>query len=112
MAGSYPISIIQGDTFNLNFTIDIDGTPWDLSTYTAKLQVRQSTFSTDTLLNLSTDSGITLNNLGEVSCTASSTLTSAMPVGRWIYDFELTSGGGEKTTILQDVFVVGSQVSQ
>lgn len=112
MAGSYPISLVQGDTFNFNFSVNIDDVPWDLSSYTAKLQVRQSTYDTNKLLDLSTSSGITLNNLGEVSCTASSTITSAMPVGRWIYDFELTATDGTKTTLLQDVFIVGPQVSQ
>lgn len=111
MAGNYPISLIQGDTFNFNFRLEIDNEPWDLTGYTAKLQVRQSTFSSNTLLSLSTTSGITLNNIGEVSCTASSTLTSALPTGRWIYDFELTSPDQTKTTILQDVFIVAPQVT-
>ncbi len=112
MAGSYPISIVQGDTFNFNFRLEIDGVPWDLTSYTAKMQVRQSTFDTNKLLDLSTGSGITLNNLGEVSCTASAATTAAMPTGRWLYDFELTSASGQKTTILQDVFIVGPQVTQ
>jgi len=112
MAGSYPISIIQGDTFNFNFRLENNDEPWDLTSYTAKLQVRKSTFDTNKLLDLSTGSGITLNNLGEVSCTASSTITSTIPTGRWLYDFELTSAGGQKTTILQDVFIVGPQVTQ
>lgn len=112
MAGNYPIQLVQGDTFNFNFRLEIDGEPWNLTSYTAKMQVRESTFATNKLLDLSTGSGITLTSTGHVSVTASSILTNNLPVGRWIYDFELTSPDNTKTTILQDAFIVAPQVTQ
>lgn len=112
MAGNYPIQLVQGDTFNFNFRLEIDGVPWDLTSYTAKMQVRESTFASNKLLDLSTGSGITLNSSGQVAVTAPSSTTNNLPVGRWIYDFELTSPDNTKTTILQDAFIVSAQVTQ
>lgn len=112
MAGNHVITLIQGDTFNFNFRLEIDDEPWNLTSYTAKMQVRESSFATNKLLDLSTTSGITLTSSGHVSCTASSTVTSSLPVGRWIYDFELTSPDNTKTTILQDSFIISPQVTQ
>lgn len=112
MAGSYPIQLIQGDTFNFNFRLEVDGEPWNLTMYTAKMQVRQNSLSPNKLLDLSTGSGITLTSEGNVSVTAPSTVTNNIPVGRWMYDFELTSPDQTKTTILQDVFIVSPQVTQ
>jgi hypothetical protein len=110
MAGKYNIVTKKSDTFTLNFTIATDGVAWDLTTYTAKFHVKQSSASASPILALSTDAGITMNSSGEVSITATSSEMD-LPTGRWVYDFELTSAGNVKTTLLEGRFIVEPEVS-
>lgn len=111
MAGSHNIVVTKGDTFNFNFRVETDGVPWDLSTYTAKMQVRRSALDTNTLIDLSTGSGITMTSVGHVNATASSSIMSQLPAGRWYYDFEVTSSAGEKTTLIAGRFIVKAEVT-
>jgi hypothetical protein len=37
---------------------------------------------------------------------------SDVPAGRWVYDIELTSSGGQVTRILEGRFIVTAQVTQ
>jgi len=109
MSGKYNIVAKQGATYNLNFTVETDGVAWNLSTYTFAMQVRRSTASTTTLLNLTS---ATKNSSGEVSVTVSATTMNGVPAGRWVYDIELTSAGGQVTRILEGRFIVTPQVTQ
>ena len=111
MAGRYNIVRTQGDTFTLSFTVATDGVAWDLSSYTCRMQVRRSTSATTTLLDLESPTDITLTSLGGVSITASASVMSDLPVGKWVYDIELESGGGEVTTILSGRFIVQAEVT-
>ena len=109
MSGKYNIVADQGATFNLNFTVQTDGTPWDLTGYTFAMQVRRSTSSSTTLLNLTS---ATMTSVGNVSTTVSATTMNTVPSGRWVYDIELTSSGGQVTRILEGRFIVKAQVTQ
>lgn len=104
--GRYNITARQGQTFNFSFTIKTDGTPWNLSTYTASMHVRKSTISTTRTLNLVSPTNITLDSNGNVSITASSTAMAAVAFGEYVYDIELTSAGGVKYTVLEGKFSV------
>jgi hypothetical protein len=112
MAGSYNIVTVEGDTWIFNATIDTDGVLWDFTGYTGKMQVRESSVSSTTLLDLSTSNYINLNSTGNISITVPANIMSGVPAGRWIYDFEVTSGGGQKTTLLQGTFIVSPQVTE
>lgn len=109
MSGKYNIVAEQGATFNLNFRVETDGTPWNLTGYTFAMQVRRSTSATTTLLNLTT---ATMTSGGHVSATVSATTMSGVPAGRWVYDIELTSSGGQVTRILEGRFIVTPEVTQ
>jgi hypothetical protein len=109
MSGKYNIVAKQGATYNLNFTVETDGVPWDLTTYTFAMQVRRSTASTTTLLNLTS---ATMNASGEVSVTVLAATMNGVPAGRWVYDIELTSAGSQVTRILEGRFIVTPQVTQ
>lgn len=109
MSGKYNIVAEQGATFNLNFRVETDGTPWNLTGYTFAMQVRRSTSSTTTLLNLTS---ATMTSGGHVSATATATTMSGIPAGRWVYDIELTSSGGQVTRILEGRFIVTAEVTQ
>lgn len=112
MAGTYNIVADQGATFNLKFTIDTDGTSWNLTSYTFAMMVKESTSSTSPYLDLPTDGTVTMNSSGEVSITVPATKMTTIPAGRWYYDIELTSGGGIVTRILEGRFIVNPQVTE
>jgi hypothetical protein len=109
MSGKYNIVADQGATFNLNFTVATDGTPWNLTGYTFAMQVRRSTNNSSTLLNITS---ATMNSSGNVAVTVSATTMNTVPPGRWVYDIELTSSGGQVTRILEGRFIVKAQVTQ
>lgn len=112
MSGKYNIVAEQGATFNLNFTVQTDGTPWNFTGYTAAMQVKRSTSSATTLLNLSSATGaITMNSSGEVGVTVSATTMSDVPAGRWVYDIEFTSPSNEVTRLLEGRFIVTAEVT-
>jgi len=110
MSGKYNIVAEQGATFNLNFRVETDGVAWNLTDYTFAMQVRRSTSSNTTLLNITS---ATMTSGGHVSATVSATTMSDVPAGRWVYDIELTAGaGGQVTRILEGRFIVTPQVTQ
>jgi hypothetical protein len=109
MSGKYNIVANQGATFNLNFTIATDGVALDLTGYTFAMQVRRSSNSSSTLLNINS---ATMNASGNVAITVSATTMNTVPPGRWVYDIELTSSGGQVTRILEGRFIVKAQVTQ
>ena len=109
MSDKYNIVAEQGATFNLNFRVETDGVAWNLSTYTFAMQVRRSTSSSTTLLNVTS---ATMTSAGHVSVTVSAATMSDVPAGRWVYDIELTSSGDEVTRILEGRFIVSPQVTQ
>lgn len=109
MSGKYNIVAKQGATYNLNFTVETDGVAWNLTSYTFAMQVRRSTASTTTLLNLTS---ATMNSSGQVSVTVPATTMSDVPAGRWVYDIELTSSSNQVTRILEGRFIVTPQVTQ
>lgn len=111
MAGSYNIVTVEGDTWTFNATIDTDGVVWNFNGYTAKMQVRESDVSTTKLLDLSTSNYITLSSVGGISITVPSSVMSGVAAGRWVYDFEVTSPGGVRTTLLQGAFIISPQVT-
>ena len=109
MSGKYNIVAEQGATFNLNFRVETDGTPWNLTGYTFAMQVRRSTSATTTLLDITS---ATMTSVGHVSATVSAATMNDVPAGRWVYDIELTSSGAEVTRILEGRFIVTPQVTQ
>jgi hypothetical protein len=109
MSGKYNIVAEQGATFNLNFRVETDGTPWNLTSYTFAMQVRRSTSSSTTLLDISS---ATMTSLGHISVTVDADTMAAIPAGRWVYDIELTSSGYQVTRILEGRFIVTAEVTQ
>lgn len=110
--GKYPITASQGSTYVLSFTISTDGTPWDLSDYSARMMVKSSPLSTTPILSASTDNGkIVLTSSGEVTVTFSATEMSAATPGRQVYDLELESAGGIVDRILEGVFSITPEVT-
>jgi hypothetical protein len=120
--GKYNIKARQGSTFSFLFTITSDSNItisnptglWNLTGYSAAMQVRSSTSSTTKILSLSTSSGIALGGTaGTVTCTASATTMAAIKAGSYVYDIELTEPStGVVYALLEGKFTVTAEVTK
>ena len=111
-AGNYNIVAEQGATFTFAFTIDTDGTPWNLTGYKARMQVRPFVESTTKIFDLDETDGIALGGvLGTVTVTRNATQMTNAKTGRHVYDLELESSGGIVTKILEGRFVIIPEVT-
>jgi hypothetical protein len=112
-AGALDFTIEQGATFNLLMTWKIDDVAVNLTGYTARLQARVDVEDTETVLSLTTGSGITLGGaLGTISIDQSATQTAVLPTGEFVYDLELQSGGGVVTRLVQGQLTISAEVTR
>jgi hypothetical protein len=88
------ITIEQGATFSLNITWkSADGTPVNLTGYTAKMQVRWKYADANALLTFSSVGGtITLGGVaGTISINGAAAVTGVTEPKHGVYDLELTN---------------------
>lgn len=104
--GIYNLTIPQGTDQSLPFTI----AGYDLRNYTAKLQARTHYGAPTAFVTLTDTSGITLGN-GTFSLTFTNAQTNAMPLGKWVYDLEITDTSGKVSRVIQGSFTVTPQVT-
>ena len=112
MSAKYNLVADQATTFNFQFQIKNDSTPWDLTNYTATMTIRPFVGATTTTLVASTTTGeIVLDALnGRATVTLSAAVTGAITAGRYAYDFVLDSGS-VVTRILEGKFIVTGAVT-
>lgn len=104
MATVTNLSIDQGTTYSVTFTVNDDtGTARDLSSYTARSQMRRSYYTT---ANTAFTANITSPIDGEVSLGLTSNQTSALKAGRYVYDVELVAPGGAVERIVEGIITV------
>lgn len=113
MAGKYNINADQGSTFSFQFTMKTNGVAWNLTGYTARMQVRSDASSTTTLISATTTNGyIVLGGVaGTVTVTIPATVMEAVVSGKHVYDIELVNG----TTVyrvLEGKFIVKQEVTR
>lgn len=112
-AGKYNIKVEQGATFILDFTIKTGTTPWNLTGYSARMQVRTSVNASTTLLSITNSDYITLGgSLGTVAISVPASVTDDLIAGRHVYDFELVSSGGQVWRVLEGKFTVSPEVTR
>lgn len=110
--GNYDIACPQGATYSKSFLVKIATVPWNLTGYTAAMQVRESADADTILLSLTSGSGITLGGTaGTIDLLISATDTAGVPAGSYSYDLELNSGT-EVTRLLEGSFNVSGQVTR
>jgi len=111
MSAKYNLVCDQATTFNFQFQIKNDETPWDLTNYTATMTVRPFVGASTTTVVASTANGrIALQSQGRVVVELDATTTGAITAGRYAYDLVLNSGG-VITRILEGKFVVTGAVT-
>ncbi len=111
MSAKYNLVCEQATTFNFQFQIKNNDTPWDLTNYTATMTVRPFVGASTTTVVASTANGrIALQSQGRVVVELDATITGAITAGRYAYDLALNSGG-VITRILEGKFVVTGAVT-
>lgn len=114
MSAKFNLTCDQATTFNFQFQILNDSTPWNLTNYTAVMTVRPFVGASTTTLVASTTNGyIALDALnGRATVTVPASVTADIASGRYSYDFVLQAGsGGTVTRILEGKFVVTGAVT-
>ena len=106
-AGDYHIKAEQGSTFSLTLTYkDSSNNVIDVSSKTARMQVRRSEFSTKKLLDIDVGNvtgpsdvvgtgGISMNAsgvTGNINVAVDAATMALVPSGRFFYDLELVDG--------------------
>ena len=104
MAEYVELSIEQGTTFSTTINVnENDGSPKDLTTYSARSQMRKSYYSSSAkdFTMVKTDSAG-----GEITMSMTAANTSNLTPGRWVYDVEIEDSGGVVTRIFEGIVVV------
>ena len=111
--GKYNMICPQGATFAKQLTYAIDGDPVDLTTYTARMQVREKHTSKTAIVSLTTENGgITLgDDEGTIDLYITDENTTTIPAKDYVYDIELISSG-EVYRLLEGKFIVTSEVTR
>jgi len=113
-AGTYDIEWHQGDTFDLTLTWrDANQDPVDLSTYTARMQLRTSADAATNDLELTTENGrIALGGTtGEVRLIVDAVTMAALTAGSYKYDLEMIVGATVRK-ILKGKFKVIAEITK
>lgn len=121
LAGIYNITCQQGSTFvrviRIEYPDAIDPTifhPFDLTNYSARMQVRRTITSATEMISLDTDDNgieITSPENGEITITMTSTQTATF-ASDGVYDLEIISPDIFVTRILQGEFRVSLEVTR
>ncbi len=112
MSAKYNLVCDQATTFNFQFQILNDQTPWNLTGYTGTMTVRPFVGANTTTVVASTANGrmVLDPGTGRVTVTLSAAVTGAISAGRYAYDLVLDSGSSV-TRILEGKFIVTGAVT-
>ena len=112
MSAKYNLVCDQATTFNFQFQIKNDSTPWDLTGYTGTMTVRPFVGASTTTVVATNDNGrISVDGPnGRITVTLSAATTAAIVASRYSYDLVVDSGS-VVTRILEGKFVVTGAVT-
>jgi len=109
--GKYNMICPQGTTFTKQLTWTVDDIPVDLTTYTARMQVREKYTSPTTVINLNSQNITLGGDEGTILITISSDVTTAVFPKEYVYDLELVSSS-VVTRLLEGKFIVTPEVTR
>jgi hypothetical protein len=112
VSAKYNLVCDQATTFNFQFQILNNQTPWSLGGYTGTMTVRPFVGATTTTVVATTENGrmVLDQGNGRITVTLSAAITGAITAGRYAYDLVLDSGA-EITRILEGKFIVTGAVT-
>lgn len=114
MATRHDFVCDQGATFIASMTyLSTDGTPVDLTGYTARMSIRKTVEDAEEIFQASTTNGhITLGGVaGTVNINIAANHTSEFPAGDWLYDLELVTGA-TVIRLVQGCFIVDPEITR
>lgn len=115
-AVTHNITVEQGATMRLLFKWETkDGavvTPVNLTTYSARLQIRRSLASDPPVLSLTDGAGITLGADGSITIEATPAQTALIDIRSGVYDLELEDASGRVTRLVQGKVTVSPEVTR
>jgi hypothetical protein len=112
---SHDLTIPAGATYSqtLNWKTGSPAAFVNTTNFTARMQLRTSYSAASASLELTTANGrISLNNAGVITLSLTATETAALAAGRYVYDLELVSSGGQVTRLLEGVVTVSPEVTR
>jgi hypothetical protein len=110
MAAVKNLYVDQGSDFNAQITIyDDDNNPWNLTGYTGQAKIRKSYYST-TSVNFTVSFPVA-RTTGTVILDLSSSQTSLLEQGRYLYDVVLTNSSGKKTRVIEGIVTINPGVT-
>jgi hypothetical protein len=117
MAQNHNITVDQGATFSLVVTWkNPNGTPIDLTGYTARMQARAKYDSPNPPLFSLTSTpaaGLVLGGVaGTVTITIDAATTAGLVPGQYVYDLEVVSSGGIVTRLIEGRCIVSPEVTK
>lgn len=112
MSAKYNLVCDQATTFNFQFQILNDNTPWNLTNYDVTMTVRPFVGASTTTVVATIDNGrISVDGPnGRITVTLSAATTAAIVASRYSYDLVVDSGS-VVTRILEGKFVVTGAVT-
>jgi Na+/serine symporter len=103
----------QGSTFSRRLTYKIDDIPVNLTGYSSRLQVRETHYDADTIVSLTSGSGITLGgSAGTIDILIAASATALFDAGTWVYDLEIQSTNGTIDRLVEGSFIVTPEVTR
>ena len=112
MSAKFNLVCDQATTFNFQFQILNNETPWNLTGYTGTMTVRPFVGASTTTVVASTANGRMVFTAlqGRINVTLSAAITADIVAGRYSYDLVLDSGSSV-TRILEGKFIVTGAVT-
>jgi len=109
-AGTYNFVLDQGATFTRQLTVKDDGSAMNLTGYSVASKMR-STHDSSTVVGTFS---CTISNAtgGVITMSMSSSTTGAIEEGIYVYDLEMTSGGGIVTRLMEGTVTVNPEVTR
>ena len=103
--------IDQGTDFSVTVDVsDATGGVLDLTGYSAAAQIRKTYGSSSTSAVFSTNLGTP--SQGKVTLSLTDTQTSGLDAGRYVYDLNITSGGGVTTRVVEGQAIITPGVTR
>lgn len=113
-AGQYTFYAEQGATLErvITYTDSLDEII-NITSYTAKMQVRTTAASGTVILELTDTSGITINGAaGTLTLLVDASTMSAIAANTYVYDLEITAPSNKVTRLIEGKFVVKAEVTR
>lgn len=113
-AANLDIVIEQGATFRHTLLVKQGGEPFDLTSYSARMQIRKTYSSVDPILDLTEDNGriVITPEEGKIELFIDAEDTADLAFKDGVYDLEIESAGGEVTRILQGFASLSLEVTR